>query len=180
MRLSGQALCAVTVLVLAVACAKSEPSHERQTATAAPPERSAPPAAPASSALSAGEVAGATQKLEPADVVKKYYAAINEHDYARAYGFWGSSGPAGQTPQSFAAGFSDTAMVNVEVGNPSRVEGAAGSRYVDVPVTVTATTKSGQTQRFTGTYTLRQTVVDGAPESDRAWHLYRAAIRRAG
>ncbi len=111
-------------------------------------------------------------------VVHDYYDAIASHDFERAYGYWGSSGPPGQTPERFAAGFNGTASVRVTTGTPSRVEPAAGSRYVDVPVTILSTTKTGEMQRFEGTYTLRRTVVDGAPASERNWHLYRASIRR--
>jgi hypothetical protein len=110
-------------------------------------------------------------------VLHRYYDAISAHDFQRAYSCWGSSGPPGQTPEQFASGFAATATVKVDTGEPSRIGAAAGSRYVEVPVTITATTKSGVKQRFGGTYTLRRTVVDGAPASDRAWHLYRGAIR---
>lgn len=108
-------------------------------------------------------------------VVKAYYDAINAHDYRRAFALWGRSGPP-QTFDEFEKGFADTASVSVTTGEPSRVEGAAGSRYIDVPVTITATKKSGERQTFTGTYTLRRTVVDGAPPSERRWHLNGANI----
>jgi len=58
----------------------------------------------------------------------------------------------------------------------SRVEGAASSRYIEVPVVIEATTVDGESQRFAGTYTLRRTVVDGASEESRRWHLYSAAL----
>ena len=111
------------------------------------------------------------------EVIHDYYAAIAAHDYKRAYGLWGSSGPPGQSMEKFAAGFADTASVRVETGTPSRIGAAAGSRYIDVPVTIVAKTTSGVEQRFTGTYTLRRAVVDGAPASERSWHLYRAELR---
>jgi hypothetical protein len=109
---------------------------------------------------------------EAVAVVNAYYDAINARDYRRAFSYWGRSGP----PQSFGdfeKGFADTASVSVTTGEPSRVEGAAGSRYVDVPVTITATKKSGERQTFTGT------VVDGAPESERRWHINGAKIHAA-
>lgn len=111
-------------------------------------------------------------------VIHDYYAAIGEGEFERAYGMWGSNGPPEQTLEEFEAGFADTVSVEVETGEPARVEGAAGSHYVRVPVTITAKTRNGATETFEGSYTVRRTVVDGAPESDRRWHLHRATIDR--
>lgn len=109
-------------------------------------------------------------------VIQDYYAAISSRDYDRAYDQWGESGPPGQSREQFAAGFAHTKSVRVTTGAPSRIEGAAGSRYVDVPVTIAATTDNGGTQSFEGTYTLRRAMVDGASAAQRRWHFYRAAI----
>ena len=111
-------------------------------------------------------------------VIHDYYDAIAKRDFEKAYGYWGSTGPLGQTLESFAAGFADTATVTVKTGKPSRVEPAAGSRYVEVPVTITATTKAGETQRFEGTYTLRRSVVEGAAAANAKWHIHKASIRK--
>jgi hypothetical protein len=65
----------------------------------------------------------------------------------------------------------------VEVGAPGRVEGAAGSRYVEIPVVVRARTRAGKAQRFEGTYTLKRTVVDGATPAQRSWRIASASLR---
>jgi hypothetical protein len=110
-------------------------------------------------------------------VIRGYYAAINAKDYRRAYGLWGNGGTAsGQSFDSFAAGFARTANVAVEIGDPGRVEGAAGSRYVEIPVVVRATTDDGDSQRFSGSYTLRRSVVDGATAAQRRWHIDSASL----
>ncbi|MDQ4079683.1 MAG: hypothetical protein M3125_02920 [Gemmatimonadota bacterium] len=115
---------------------------------------------------------------EPADVLREYYAAINAGDYRSAYALWENGGAASdQTYDEFAAGFAETRSAQVDVGTPGRVEGAAGSRYVEIPVTIRAVTKSGENQRFEGTYVLRRSVVDGAPPEQRRWHIYRATLR---
>ena len=91
---------------------------------------------------------------------------------------WDRNGAAsGQTLRDFTAGFAETERVTVKVGNPGRVEGAAGSRYVTVPVAISALTTGGEAQHFTGSYTLRRTVVDGATAKQRRWHLDSADIR---
>lgn len=116
---------------------------------------------------------------DAADVIRRYYAAINAGDFQRAYALWGSEGAAsGQTFEAFAAGFAETARVEVEIGEPGRVEPAAGSRYVAVPVVVRAKTEGGAAERFEGTYTLRRAVVPGASAAERRWHLYAADIVR--
>jgi len=133
---------------------------------------------------SAPAVAVAPNVEEPtpadaADVIRRYYQAIDGRDFRAAYALWVSDGAAsGQSFAQFAAGFDGTARVAATVGAPGRVEGAAGSRYVTVPVTVRAETSKGEQQRFTGTYTLRRSVVDGATASQRQWRIYSAAMSR--
>jgi hypothetical protein len=116
-----------------------------------------------------------------AAVIRSYYAAIDNREYRRAYQLWGDSGRAsGQSYDEFAAGFAETTSVQVEVGTPGRIEGAAGSRYVEVPVVIHAILESGERQTFQGTYTLRRTVVEGATPAQRRWSIYSAEIRRTG
>jgi len=110
------------------------------------------------------------------DVIRAYYAAIAAGRFGQAYALWGENGPPGQTPDKFAAGFKETASVAVEPGVPTRVEGAAGSRYVEVPVVIHAATRGGRRQRFAGAYTLRRTVVEGPDPSAAQWHIYRAKL----
>lgn len=113
-------------------------------------------------------------------VIRDYYAAIREHDYARAYAMWSDSGRAsGQRFDEFARGFTETARVEVTVGVPGRIEGAAGSRYIEVPVQVAARTRDGTPQRFSGRYVLRRAVVTGATPAQRRWHIYSAHLERA-
>jgi hypothetical protein len=114
-----------------------------------------------------------------ASAVQAYYAAIDDGDYVTAYALWDAQGKAsGQTLAEFAAGFTDTADVDALVGPPGALGAAAGSRYVDVPVDVYARTTSGVAQHFQGTLTLRRSVVDGAADYERRWHIYSADIHR--
>lgn len=111
-------------------------------------------------------------------VVRDYYAAIAARQYARAYALWSGGGNAsGQTPQQFAGGFADTAQVVVETQAPGRVDAAAGSRYIEVPVAVRATHADGSVHRYVGAYTLRRAVVDGASAEERAWRIASADLR---
>lgn len=116
----------------------------------------------------------------PADVIRRYYAAIDARDYRRAYALWSDAGAAsGQTLEEFTAGFARTARTEARVGAPGRIEGAAGSRFVEIPVTIRAVTDAGAEQRFAGRYVLRRSVVDGASAEQRRWRIHSADIARA-
>jgi hypothetical protein len=111
-------------------------------------------------------------------VIREYYRAIDGLDYAHAWSLWSDGGrSSGQSPQQFADGFSNTAHVTVETGQPGDMEGAAGSRFIQVPVTIEALMRDGGTQRYAGTYTLRRAVVDGASPEQRAWRIASASLR---
>jgi len=110
-------------------------------------------------------------------VVRDYYASIDARDYAHAYVLWSDGGrSSGKTAQQFADGFADSANVSVRVDPPGRVDAAAGSRYIKVPVTITASQRDGTTKRYVGTYTLRRAVVDGATAEQRLWRIASADL----
>jgi hypothetical protein len=111
-------------------------------------------------------------------LVRDYYAAINAHDYARAYALWSDGGQAsGQTPQQFATGFAGTQAVSAEIGAPGRQDAGAGQRYIEVPVALRATLADGSVRRFAGSYVLHRTLVDGASAEQRSWRIRSADLR---
>lgn len=115
---------------------------------------------------------------EAIDVIRDYYAAINGRNYARAFALWSDGGRAtGQSPQQFADGFARTNAVSVEVMAPGRIDAAAGSRYVEVPVALTSTRDDSSQRKYVGMYTLRRAVVDGATPEQRAWRIASADLR---
>ena len=112
------------------------------------------------------------------NAIQAYYAALQSKDFATAYALWGDGGRAsGQTPEQFAAGFADDTSLVVTPDAPARMEGAAGSRYVEVPVAVEITSSDGRVRRYVGAYTLQRSVVDGATDAQRAWHIASADLR---
>lgn len=128
-----------------------------------------------------GEVAGEPTANDAVTVLRDYFAAINRGNFARAYSLWADGGRAsGQSPQGFADGFADTIGLSVELHAPGQVDAAAGSRYVEVPVTLRATLRDGGERRLTGTFTLRRAVVDGATAEQRAWRIATADLRDVG
>lgn len=109
-------------------------------------------------------------------VVRDYYAAINAGSFGRAYALW-SDGASGQTPQQFADGFADTTGVSVQIDAPGQMNAAAGSRYIEVPVSIEAKQRDGGVRRFVGAYVLRRAMVDGASAEQRQWRITSADIR---
>lgn len=111
-------------------------------------------------------------------LVRDYYAAIAAGDFPRAYGLWSDGGrSSGQTPEQFAAGFADTASVTAQPGEAGGIEAAAGSRTIEIPVSVSATQRDGSVRRYIGRYVLRRAVVDGASAEQRAWRIGSAELR---
>ena len=111
------------------------------------------------------------------DAVQRYYAALNAHDFGTAYIQWADEGQAsGKSRQAFEQGFAHTRRTHVNIGQPGRLEGAAGSLYVTVPVTVDAVLDDGRRQHFTGKYVLRQ--VNGLMPM-QGWHIHSATLKRA-
>ncbi|NIJ73140.1 MULTISPECIES: hypothetical protein [unclassified Xanthomonas] len=113
-----------------------------------------------------------------ADVVRRYYAAINARDYAVAWQQWGEDGRPGQSYDAFKAGFAQTRAVKVTIGALGANDGAAGSVYQPVPVTVEATLADGTRQRFRGDYVLRRVNgVDGASAAQLRWRIDSARLK---
>lgn len=111
-------------------------------------------------------------------LVRDYYAAINGGDFGRAHALWSDGGNAsGQSVQQFAAGFTETTGVSVQISAPGRVSAAAGSRYVEVPVAIDATQRDGSVRQFVGAYVLRRAVVDGASAEQQQWRIASADLR---
>lgn len=139
------------------------------------PNASMDPNAPPSDATS---IATEPTLQDAVAVIRDYYAAINRRDFPQAFALWSDGGRASnKTLEQFTAGFADTTGVSVEIMAPGRVDAAAGSRYVEVPVALTATHADGRQQRFVGAYTLRRAVVDGATADQRAWRIGTADLR---
>jgi hypothetical protein len=140
-----------------------------------------PRAAPTQVDTTAALVASsAVLSAGPAEVVRRYYAAIRDGQYDSAYVMWDGAGNAsGQTREQFARGFTQTARTFVSIGDGVSIEGAAGSQYATVPVTVDAVLRNGAAQRFTGVYTLRRAMADGATAEQRRWRIYSAKLENA-
>ena len=93
-------------------------------------------------------------RSDPAAIVASLYDALNRHEYARAWSYFGDPKPVASYA-GFAAGYADTAALALNLGEVT-TEGAAGSIYGTVPVAIAATGTDGRTRVFAGCYTTRQ------------------------
>lgn len=152
----------------------SAPVHSSRSSETPQPNASSSPQRDLAQSVQDGE----NSQQQAAQVIRHYYDAINQKDYKRAYADWADNGTASQQSfEQFKQGFADTASVKVNIGEPGRINGAVGSLYVEVPVTITATTINGTTQHFTGSYTLKRiNDVPGSTPEQQMWHLYSAKI----
>jgi hypothetical protein len=129
-------------------------------------------------ARSSSRIVDETSAAAAVAVIRLYYAHIAAHDYYSAYRLWGDGGRAtGKKLATFNRGFPNTISTSVTIGVPHEPEGAAGSTYIEIPVTVRARLRDGQRQRFAGSYVLRRVNdVPGSPLADRRWHIARADL----
>lgn len=89
----------------------------------------------------------------PVSVLMSYYNAINRHEYARAWAYWGD-GHNAQSYDDFVSGYADTENVALLTGEELS-EGAAGSVYHTVAVAIEATGADGNVAAYAGCFTLR-------------------------
>ena len=175
-RRPGPAPLAVLLLLAACQAPPQDPARRAQERI----DASAPAPTPAAQAASQPPSATPSQSTAAAAaVVRDYYAAIDAGDYTRAYAVWSQDGAAsGQSLQQFRDGYARTAAVAAEVGQPYAEEGAAGSRYIRVPVRIRATQRDGSVRRYQGDFILRAVMADGAGPGQRRWHLQAAELQR--
>ena len=172
-------------MCLLVACKRGDAPS--QQAPSAPPAAAAPdndnsaqekfPPTEAAKPASGKE----TEATAAADVVRRYYAALAARDYKAAYVLWSGRGEASkQTFDAFQAGFASTRSTSVDVEQAGEVEGAAGSLYISIPVSVHAELNDGVKQEFSGSYVLRRVNdVEGSSQEQRSWRIYSASLRPA-
>ena len=92
-------------------------------------------------------------RSSPESVVASFYNAISRQEYARAWSYY-ADGEGVPKFEAFVTGYQNTASVTLTRGAPSG-EGAAGSTYWYLPVSLDAVDTAGKHSYFAGCYTLR-------------------------
>jgi hypothetical protein len=116
----------------------------------------------ASPALAQSEPDYRDDRSSPAALVGSLYNAIARKEYARAWSYFAE--PPADSLEAYAAGYADTASVEIRTGTAFE-EGAAGSLYYLLPVAISAERPDGSYAQFAGCYTIRllQPAVQDAP-----------------
>ena len=96
-------------------------------------------------------------RTSPESLIRSLYSAINQHEYARAWSYFGD--PPAKDFATYSRGFENTDHVDVLIGVVSG-DGAAGSTFFNTPVAIRAKDAKGTASYFAGCYVLRQ--VNGA------------------
>lgn len=100
-----------------------------------------------------------------ANVVQTYFALVEAKKFAQAKALWGPN--AAQAPN-----LASYREYHAEVYKPGRIEGAAGSLYVTVPVKAYGVTGKGEKFEEPQVVTLRRVNdVDGSTAEQRRWHI---------
>jgi hypothetical protein len=170
-------------LIAVGGCHQNSPVAERATpvnAAVAIGSPTAPIAKPPVASPDQGRLAEPKGKIDPKgpegarQVVQRYASLMAGGKSAEAQAAWGRGIEQGVlAPTRLAA----LRGVHFEVGTPYDQEGAAGSIYIMVPLTLTATDRAGKPVRYAGPITLRRVNdVDGASAEQLRWHMIQGEL----
>lgn len=112
-------------------------------------------------------------------VLRDYYAALHNADFAGARAAWSDAGQDVPTAEQLAAGFAGASAVELRMGDPLPAEGAAGTIHIEIPATISITQADGRVRQQAGRYTLRRSQADGATPGQRAWKIAAVDLRDA-
>ena len=106
-------------------------------------------------------------------MLRRYFALLGRHDYAAALRLRLNDMP----PRRFAGAFRPYLSYHGRVGRAGEGEGAAGSSYTEVPVTIYGRLRNGRPFRERGSVTLRMAhPIPGTTAAERRWHIYRTDV----
>ena len=164
-------------LVPLASCGPQRQPQQPANNSAAPvlPAPSAPPAvsnerAPAPAPPAVKETVDPKSSEAAVELVRGFVGLLNRGKFDDAYMLLGPAAP----PRTvFDRHFTQFSQLNVSVGNPRDQEGAAGSIYLSVPITISGMSKAQQVSRSATVLLRRVNDVPGSTEAQRRWHIER-------
>jgi hypothetical protein len=111
----------------------------------------------------------------PDALVRSLYNAIEREEFARAYSYFAT--PPADSVEAYAAGFADTAAVELLTG-ASLAEGAAGSVYYQLPVVLRSVDEDGDETIYAGCYFLQQPNPSNDPDDFTPMRIQNGALHR--
>ena len=136
------------------------------------PAPSAPPAVANSAPTQPEPAATLDPKSSEAavELVRGFVDLLNQHRFDDAYMLLGPNAP----PRAdFDRQFTRYSDLQVSVGQPGDQEGAAGSIYLSVPLTVSVLLNGEHSERPATAIVRRVNDVPGSTEAQRKWHIER-------
>jgi hypothetical protein len=104
------------------------------------------------------------------ELVQSFVGLLNRRKFDEAYMLLG---PNAQPRSEFDRSWAQTANLHVTVGKPGDQEGAAGSIYLSVPLTVSGTEGGRHVSRSATAILRRVNDVPGSTEAQRHWYIER-------
>jgi len=108
-------------------------------------------------------------RTSPVDLLASFYNAINRQEYARAYSYW--ENPPSSYDQ-FAAGYANTAAVQLIVQPPTFIDIGAGNARAAIPAALVTTLRGGGSEVFVGCYVAHKVNI----EPGALWGIDRAQV----
>ena len=162
---------ALSLAALLLSCGGSAPQPKSRAPITTPRAEGPSPAPPQPVAPSSRAPADADASAASAvAALRSYYDSIEAGRYDDAYALRWTKRP---DAAAFAASFARYASYHANLGTPGPLLAAGGSLYVDVPVQISGTLRSGAPFGSAGTVTLRRAAgVDGSTPDQRRWRIY--------
>ena len=111
-------------------------------------------------------------QTSPVEFVARYAALLQAHKFDEAFGLLDPS--MNLTKAQFEKRLAGYKTIHAAVGKIGPVEGAAGSLYDTIQLTLTGEKKDGTPYSLTGPVTLRRVNdVPGSTAEQRQWHIYK-------
>jgi hypothetical protein len=116
------------------------------------------------------------ETLTPEQVVQQYGELLHARRFKDAFGLW-EPNSAGMTEGQFEKRFDQYKTIDAAVGKIGPTEGAAGSIYSTVQLTLSGNAKDGTPYAMTGPVTLRRVNdVPGSTAEQRRWHIVKVEL----
>ena len=154
---------ALALLLLLPACSRHNP--QPQTPVAGSAEVRTPPVP-----TSRRPTVDPKSTEAAVDLVRAFAAMLNDRQFNEAYMLLGAKAP---LRTNFDDNFSKFSDLRVTLGTAGLQEGAAGSTYVSVPLTVDGRNDNRDISRKATAVVRRVNDVPGSTEEERHWHIDR-------
>jgi hypothetical protein len=115
------------------------------------------------------------EQVKPEQVVQQYGDLLHTRRFHDAYALWGPNPPLSE--KQFEKQFDAYKTIDAAVGKIGPTEGAAGSIYSTVQLTLSGNKKDGTAYAMTGPVTLRRVNdVPGSTAEQRRWHIVKVEL----